>query len=576
MSTGGSEINIFNTNTFSSRSIQEDMRYKSFDYIRKSMDFPQSIYRSSIFNEQMVWSIEDFDYVGSIISGLSDLGKKKISLNKDLRLPKNNLLGQSITGIGKDAFRNLDIRKLTIPELDRDEKYYIGTCAFYGNKLRSLNLPQGVVEIEANAFQKNLLEKLIIPESIYKIGNSAFRANRISELRFEENLIPIHIDNFAFADNKIVSVNFPRNVIKTLAYVFMNNIGKEAISGKNSYGRVHIYTSNPSHLEEGQYIRESEYQKIILKEPLKWEIEDFIIEGTSVKGFSSLGLLKFADNKDLIIPDKNGHGDKITDIGESAFKVSSKEIIFNNDLVYVPNGIKKLTIPKSVKSIGRDAFRYNNINELSLPKGLKIIGETAFAGNKIEVLELSNSIKEIGEGAFSLNSLKEITIPGSIKNISDGAFGRNTDLVKVNIEEGVNAVGNYAFVGAPIKQLVLPSSIREVGERAFAYHKMEFLEIPGTVNTIKNSAFRGNPKSRKLKKIVLNEGIKNIHKWAFKDNLLKEVDLPESLRLFHESVFSDNGHSNRFVRVKIYTNDGRMEKYKSKYQEVLIINTEKC
>lgn len=554
---------------------KENMEYEGFNYIKRNLNFSELSNSRFKFISITGWGIEDFDYIGRIVMGLSNSGKEKIKWNKELTLPKNNLLGQSVTGVGKDAFRNFGIRKLIIPELDEGVEYTIGTCAFYGNNIKTVNLPKGITVIESNAFQKNSIEKVKIPESIYKIGNSAFRANKISDLSFEENLIPIHIDNFAFADNRIESVRFPRNVMKTLAYVFMNNIGSGDITDESSYGRVNIYTSNPVHLKEDQYIRQSKYQKIVLIEPLKWELEDFIVKETEIKGFSKLGIKKFSNNKEVVLPEKNADGEKITSIGEAAFKNSDKNIVFNSDFVYVPNGIYKIIIPDSVKKIGKDAFKYNNINELKLPDNIEKIGVTAFAGNKIKKLELPNSLLYIEKGAFSLNMLKEITIPGNIKRVSDGAFGRNTELTKINIEEGVEKIGDYSFVGAPIRELILPSSVNEIGERAFAYHRLEYLEIPGTVKHIKNSAFRGNPKSQKLKKLVLNEGVKRISKWAFKDNLIEEIDLPLSIKLFHDSVFADNRNSDRLSRVKIHTNDERMKAFESKFQEVLIIEAGK-
>jgi len=84
-----------------------------------------------------------------------------------------------------------------------------------------------------------------------------------------------------------------------------------------------------------------------------------------------------------------------------------------------------MTIPNSVKRIGREAF--------------------GFCKN-LSSIQLSENLESISEGAFEeCVSLKNITIPINVKSIEEAAFAGCSTLSEIIIPENVEMIDNYAF-----------------------------------------------------------------------------------------------------------------------------------
>ena len=62
--------------------------------------------------------------------------------------------------------------------------------------------------------------------------------------------------------------------------------------------------------------------------------------------------------------------------------------------------IKSVVIPSTVKSIGKEAFAYNQISSVTLSNGLETIGEVAFTKNQLTTITIPKSVTNIGSSAF--------------------------------------------------------------------------------------------------------------------------------------------------------------------------------
>ena len=106
----------------------------------------------------------------------------------------------------------------------------IGGFAFGENKIKTLNLPQGLKNIDSSAFEDNQISgTLTIPSSVTSIGESAFSGrsdgstNKISSLVFENNSQLQVIGDYAFQHNQISgTLTIPDSV---------TSIGNSAFSG---------------------------------------------------------------------------------------------------------------------------------------------------------------------------------------------------------------------------------------------------------------------------------------------------------------------------------------------------------
>lgn len=123
----------------------------------------------------------------------------------------------------------------------------------------------------------------------------------------------------------------------------------------------------------------------------------------------------------------------IEEIGAEAFRSCSN--------------ISSLTIPDSVKAIGKGAFQASGINRIKLPKSITRIEERTFAVcRKLEEIELPNTVETICFEAFNnCESLKRIVIPPSVKEIESYAISGCSNLREVVIEGFPIIIHNWAF-----------------------------------------------------------------------------------------------------------------------------------
>ena len=97
----------------------------------------------------------------------------------------------------------------------------IAPRAFMGKGLRSVKIPEGVLDIGENAFANNQLLEVELPNSLTTIGNHAFSENQIKNIKIPERVEVIH--EFAFARNEIETIRFAESIKRIYAGAFYNN-----------------------------------------------------------------------------------------------------------------------------------------------------------------------------------------------------------------------------------------------------------------------------------------------------------------------------------------------------------------
>lgn len=110
----------------------------------------------------------------------------------------------------------------------------------------------------------------------------------------------------------------------------------------------------------------------------------------------------------------------VTDIGEHLFEDNS---FFFNSLM--PDGFQmRLSLPSTLKTIGNSAFSSMPIASISgFSEGLISIGEYAFTGYTGTVLSLPNSLTTLGKGAFRYTNLTEFTVPSGVTEVTENCIG---------------------------------------------------------------------------------------------------------------------------------------------------------
>ena len=146
---------------------------------------------------------------------------------------------------------------------------------------------------------------------------------------------------------------------------------------------------------------------------------------------------------------------------------------------FMYNDLNSVTISDSVTTIGEHAFKGNDLNSVTIPNSVKSIGKFAFEDAGLTSVTIGESVETIGYQAFVTNSLESLTIPDSVKTIGELAFAYNS-LTSVTIGNSVETIGDYAFAVNELTSVTIPDSVTSIGRGAFF------------INTLNSAAFLGN------------------------------------------------------------------------------------
>ena len=515
------------------------------------------------------YTADDFEIVGDTVYGFSKSGVQKLKRNRDVILPQKSKDNVDLKKIASFAFvynksseideytqregengkiNNLDVDGNEIKKLGEDFKQqdiesvvipegytYIGQDAFEENSniksvslpnsitkicdyafahlnLKTLQLPSNLEFLGDQAFFDNQIEgKLVLPKNLKNLGERAFKSNQITELEFKCEKLEV-IKEQAFQDNKIKQVTLPSSVKKIEVGAFSGNLGDENYAMKV----VLLSKENVDNKDSSSIINPTEKDKttIIDVDSSKWNENDFRFDKGKVLGFSNIGKLKVRENKNLVIPEKNGKY-VVDEIGDDAFR----NVDFENSSLNKYD-LQSVKLPKTVKKIGKFAFQSNYLTEFEAPEALKIIGDGAFMNNKIEMLELGENTEIIGSSAFHINKLFAIVIYPNVREIGNSAF-RNNDAQNVMfMGDKVEKIGEMAFCNNKISELDLSllTKLKEISVQTFYKNSITKVTMPENLESVKEEAFRYN----NLKEIEFSNKIKEIKFNAFDDNKVED------------------------------------------------------
>ncbi len=338
--------------------------------------------------------------------------------------------GYPVTEIGRRAFENnVNLKKVTLPDTIK----CILNFAFAGcTALESIDLPDGLQDIQSHAFSGSGLKKLELPDSVTNMPFSIFdNCLNLESFRWSKGLIDIPIK---FLENtpKIKSIVLPDSitVISTDAFV-----GSSVESVKIPKNVTHIF----ERAFENTNIHSVEFEK--------GSVLTYIGED-AFKGCRNL--------QSIVIPAS------VTDIGPNAFSdcPDLKNVTFEEnsqlkilDALFANSSITELTIPRSVTDIEVKAFanlstletiRFEDNSELDCMLGWVFL-------NCVNLTKVD----------FGKNSKLRI-IAGSV-------FENCAKLASIEIPETVTMLGNKAFGGClAMKSIIIPAGVKNMGKSVFS------------------------------------------------------------------------------------------------------------
>ncbi len=135
---------------------------------------------------------------------------------------------------------------------------------------------------------------------------------------------------------------------------------------------------------------------------------------------------------------------------------------------------------------------------------------------------------------YGAKFLQEVNFAGKkLTEIPVDCFRSTTELKKIVIPEGVEAIGERAFDGSGITEVTLPTTLKTIGPSAFIDCPIESVKLPKKLTSIDESAFRNT----KLSKIDLPDGIQEIGQSAFESTGIKKFTLPDDFEIKKDFVF---------------------------------------
>lgn len=178
-------------------------------------------------------------------------------------------------------------------------------------------------------------------------------------------------------------------------------------------------------------------------------------------------------------------------------------------------------LPKSVRKAEPEFEIENGVllrytgekKDVVLPAEVKKIAARCFAESDIRRVKLNEGLEAVGAFAFYKSAVEEVDFPSTLKELGEHAFEDCTRLWKADLSRtALVQIPAAAFWGAGLTELHLPATLQQIGAQAFL-------------------------DTRELRAVTLPESVASIGAEAFRDSGLESVRLSHRLALLGERAF---------------------------------------
>lgn len=475
-------------------------------------------------------------------------------------------LGAGLESIGQAAFyRNALLSSVTFA--DSYARLEIADYAFGGcPSLESIRLPEGLSAIPASCFEEDsLLREIEIPASVNSVAQSAFLQ---TPLFTGEEETPVYVNDWlvyypaklrgAEDFTELGPSDFRAGTVGIASNVFQSspNLDSVELPASVKYvGQYCFYNCTKLYsftLEDGSLLERIDAYAFVnctflssvwLTCPLK-SIGNYAFYGCTV-------LNNNFNDPYLLVPKS------VTSIGRDAFvgtalyaRADAYGVIYAGGWVVGYDTTRPAraiilrdgTDPNTVAVSGIADYAFFIDETLQTIEGMgrvTNIGAWAFAGcTSLSQISLSSSLTVIKPMTFlQCTSLRTVgEFPFGLTEIGEYAFFQCDVLEKIDLAATqVTRIGNYAFFSCGAQSLTLPEGLEEIAPFTFCYNRLSgALTIPGSVKKIGGYAFFANA----LDSLTISEGTEEIGDYAFRiSSNLTSLDLPDSVKKIGEGAF---------------------------------------
>ena len=372
--------------------------------------------------------------------------------------------------IGEQAFWACDFEQMSIP----DSVTAIGRSAFANCKqMTFLKIGTGTSLLPSGAFENcDQLKRVEFGEGLVEIGPDCFRGSMMAEVIFPSTLKILGNKAFGFSGGSL-SINGGSLVRAVFKGDAPSSFGGGVFGNRASEFVVNFLGGEKGFTEPAWRGLRSRGVSVLPSDELQ-QFEDFIyrvigdeveivgyprdftghveipatIEGKPVTGITGAyrentfeSAFSFAALTSIHIPEG------VEVIGSNAFSLCF--------------GLRKVSLPDSLKIIGPFAFYRTLIDGLEFGSGLEVIGEFSFPNVIAAELVIPDNVKKIGARAFETSAARSLIVGSSVEEIGHGSLNNNQRLKTILFKgdapvdlAGLNSLRNnedktiYFFAGA--------------------------------------------------------------------------------------------------------------------------------
>lgn len=445
-------------------------------------------------------------------------------------------------------YQTVNLEEITLPETV--EK--IGSYAFaYLKNLNKVTVVDAdgssvLSEIGAYAFSGcGRVSEFYFPASVKKIGSYAFGATDggLSKATFAGGADnTVEIGSYAFSNNaRLTDVTINARVSAlgdgafngcvNLSALYLGYSPKDvrnavaSVSGKGVFGeceKLSVFVATENIAKKYAEIWENAYDKHKISPVQYKDVNGFVYAVTSTQSKQVTVVNYVGKNKEIVFPTETQIGSviySVARIGRARYDNSgiSEGYVINDN-------VKKVVVPKSVTTIGEDAFKNSeNLEEVELTSGLLTIKTRAFENcKKLTKIKIPASVTTIETYAFA-----------GCESLNDGFSFAEYAIAPVS---GTLIIGGYAFSGCvSLETLYVPSHVANIGGYRSATTK-------DTGHTFENCI------SLKTVTFSKNALITSVEGYVFANTAIEEIQLPASLETVGDYAFAK---MNSLLRVVI-------------------------
>ena len=168
------------------------------------------------------------------------------------------------------------------------------------------------------------------------------------------------------------------------------------------------------------------------------------------------------------------------------------------------------------------------LHTVLLPDCLKTIEDYAFRGIYLDSINFPKSLESIGKEAFKQTNIEKALLPGKCLNLGDGIFSNCYFLKEAQLPDDLKSIPNSTYeLCYELRNFKLPSKLEIINQYAFYNCSYICFDYPESLISIGMSAFQYTNQLAEKDSLIIPRNVTYIGKYAFADcNAYKYVELP--------------------------------------------------